>query len=65
MKYICGFCNWIYDEIIEGMDFDNLEEDWECPICRSKKIKFMRVIEGTQKIDINSFGLKEDKEHNL
>jgi len=45
MKYICGFCGWVYDEIIEGIKFETLAKDWECPICRSKKIKFHKIIE--------------------
>lgn len=41
MKYICDACGYIYDEelgdpengIEPGTKFENLPEDYECPIC--------------------------------
>ena len=40
-KYVCGPCGWEYDEelgapehgIAPGTKFEDLPEDFECPIC--------------------------------
>jgi rubredoxin len=48
MKYICSNCGYIYDPeegdlengIEEGTDFDDLPEDWTCPICYVSKDLF-------------------------
>jgi flavin reductase (DIM6/NTAB) family NADH-FMN oxidoreductase RutF/rubredoxin len=37
-KYKCPTCSYIYDEKKEGVKFDDLPDDWECPICGEKKI---------------------------
>lgn len=47
-KYKCSVCGYIYDpkagdpssEIAPGTEFDNLPEDWVCPVCGSTKDKF-------------------------
>ena len=41
MKYVCDACGWVYDEaeglpeqgIAPGTKFEDLPEDFECPIC--------------------------------
>ena len=33
MKYICTVCGHVYDEAVEGTPFDQLPEDWLCPLC--------------------------------
>ena len=30
-------CEWIYDEEVEGMPFNDLPEDWMCPLCGADK----------------------------
>lgn len=50
-KYKCTFCGYIYEPekgdkeaaIIEGTEFNDLPEDWTCPICRMGKEKFKEV----------------------
>lgn len=40
-KYICSACGWVYDiqqgdpdfGVAPGVCFDNLPEDWNCPVC--------------------------------
>ena len=40
-KYVCNPCGWIYDPAIgdpengiaAGTAFENLPEDWVCPLC--------------------------------
>lgn len=48
MKYVCDICGWVYDEelgvpemgIAGGTKFDELPEDFECPLCSVSKDNF-------------------------
>lgn len=48
MKYVCDACGWTYDEekgdadfnIAPGTKFEDLPEDFECPICGVGKDMF-------------------------
>ena len=48
MKYVCDVCGWIYDEaegyadggIAPGTKFEDLPEDFECPLCSVGKDQF-------------------------
>lgn len=42
-KYRCQLCGHIYDEEIEGVKFDDLAEDWKCPMCFAPKNMFELV----------------------
>lgn len=43
MQYICEICGWIYDEdmgdksldIGPGTKFDELSQDFKCPVCNA------------------------------
>lgn len=37
-EYICEVCGYVY----HGSDFENLPDDWVCPICGVKKDKFRK-----------------------
>ena len=47
-KYVCGPCGWVYDEaegapdmgIAPGTKFEDLPDDFECPICGVSKEMF-------------------------
>ncbi len=39
-RYRCSVCGDIYDESVESVPFDELPDDWVCPICRSPKEYF-------------------------
>lgn len=47
-KYICTACSWVYDPavgdpdsgIAPGTSFDDIPDDWECPICGVTKDMF-------------------------
>lgn len=40
-KYVCDVCGWVYDPasgdpdggISPGMPFEQLPDDWTCPLC--------------------------------
>lgn len=48
MKYVCEVCGWVYDEelgypeggIAPGTKFEDLPEDFECPLCGVAKDQF-------------------------
>ena len=47
-KYVCVVCGWVYDEelgdpengIAPGTKFEDLPEDFECPLCGVGKEDF-------------------------
>jgi rubredoxin len=44
-KYKCIICGHIYDEAVEKVKFEDLPEDWKCPLCGVGKDKFQKVEE--------------------
>jgi glutamate synthase domain-containing protein 2/rubredoxin len=42
-KYRCRICHFIYVEKTEGIFFDDLFEDWTCPVCGAPKSEFLRL----------------------
>ena len=48
MKYVCDVCGWEYDEavgdpdngIAAGTKFEDLPEDFACPLCGAEKPAF-------------------------
>lgn len=50
-KYVCDVCGWIYDEelgdsdlgIAPGTKFEELPDDFECPLCFVGKDNFSEV----------------------
>ena len=44
-KYRCTVCGHIYDEEMEAVKFENLPEDWVCPLCGVSKDMFEKVEE--------------------
>ena len=51
-KYICELCGYEYDPrvgdpdngIDPGTDFEDLADDWECPLCGAGKDDFEAVV---------------------
>lgn len=47
-RYVCNFCNYIYDPakgdpdsgIAPGTPFEQIPEDWYCPDCGASKADF-------------------------
>ena len=44
-KYRCKICGYIYDETKEKVKFNDLPDDWTCPLCGAPKSMFEEVIE--------------------
>ena len=45
MKYKCKACGYIYDDEKEGTKFEDLPDDWTCPLCGAGKSDFEKVEE--------------------
>ena len=43
MKYICNVCGYIYDDEKEDVKFEDLPEDWTCPVCGVPKSEFTKM----------------------
>lgn len=43
MKYVCEACNWVYDEEKESVKFNDLPDDYTCPICGADKNAFKEM----------------------
>lgn len=43
MKYKCNLCGWIYDEEEQDTKFEDLPEDWTCPMCGAPKSEFTKL----------------------
>ena len=49
MKYVCEICGYVYDpaqgdpdsDIPAGTSFEDLPDDWTCPICGAPKDSFV------------------------
>ena len=39
----CTACGYLYDEDVEGTKFEDLEDDWTCPVCGVGKDMFEKI----------------------
>jgi len=52
-KYVCDVCGYIYDPaegdedngVVSGTAFEDLPEDWVCPLCGAEKSEFSEMDE--------------------
>ena len=42
-KYVCEVCDFIFDEEKEGIRWEDLPEEWVCPVCDSPKRYYHKV----------------------
>ena len=42
-KYRCKICGYIYDDAKEIVKFEDLPEDWVCPLCGASKDMFKKM----------------------
>ncbi len=45
VKHQCTICGYIYDDAKEKIRFDDLADDWKCPLCGVGKDKFIKISE--------------------
>ena len=41
--WVCKICGYVYDEAKEGVPFEELPDDWTCPVCKHPKGDFERL----------------------
>lgn len=46
MKYVCTICGYVYDDAKNPVPFEQLPEDWTCPLCGAPKSAFEKVDDG-------------------
>jgi rubredoxin len=39
----CTVCGYIYDDAKEGTKFEDLPDDWACPVCNAPKDAFVKI----------------------
>lgn len=42
-KYQCTICGYVYDEEVEKVKFEDLPDDWTCPLCGVGKDSFVEI----------------------
>lgn len=42
-KWECQVCGYVYDEEKEGKRFEELPDDWVCPVCGALKSEFRKI----------------------
>ena len=50
-KYRCKTCGFIYDESKEKILFNNLPDDWVCPLCNDTKEEFELIEENIEVLE--------------
>ena len=43
MVFKCSVCGYIYDDAKEEVKFEDLKEDWICPLCGATKDLFEKI----------------------
>lgn len=43
MRYECTVCGYIYDDTVEKVKFEDLPDDWTCPLCGVGKDMFKKL----------------------
>lgn len=39
----CAMCKWLYKEKEQGARFEELPDDWKCPVCKAGKNVFEKI----------------------
>jgi len=59
--YRCEVCDYIYDEDKEGVKWEDLPDDWVCPVCDSSQSEFVLVEKAGEKSETPEESSKEEK----
>ena len=51
VQWMCGVCRYVYDSesgdprsnIVKGTAFEDLPDNWVCPVCKAGKEKFFDI----------------------
>lgn len=61
-KWVCGVCGYEYKEETEQRPFEELTEDWKCPVCEADKENFSEVGGDVIDSDDGAEAMEEEKE---
>ncbi|MCR5396912.1 MAG: rubredoxin [Lachnospiraceae bacterium] len=53
VRYICQICGYVYDDDKEAIPFDQLPDDWKCPLCGATKADFKAESVGEDKVQVS------------
>ena len=59
-KYICSVCEYVHDEEKTGQKWDDLPDEWVCPVCDSPKNYFSKIDEGGAEPELQDDRVEED-----
>lgn len=59
-KYECTICGYIYDDAKESVKFEDLPDDWTCPICGAPKAVFREIKEVEEIESVENLDEEED-----
>lgn len=60
MKYICQICGYIYDDAKEKVPFEELPDDWKCPLCGASKSDFKPESNGNEKKAVTTLEIVDE-----
>ncbi|PQP34160.1 FMN-binding glutamate synthase family protein, partial [Desulfobacteraceae bacterium SEEP-SAG9] len=60
-EFQCEVCNFIFNEEIEKINWEDLKDDWMCPVCGSPK-NYFKPVDGLSGIPDTAEGLQETDE---
>ena len=60
MKYICQICGYIYDDAKEKVPFEELPDDWKCPLCGAAKSDFKPESNGNEKKAVTTLEIVDE-----
>ena len=56
-RYRCTVCGEIYDDEDEGVRFEDLPDDWVCPLCHSPKSAYVPMDDGPSQVQKGPSGV--------
>ena len=60
-EFQCEVCNFIFNEEIEKINWEDLKDDWMCPVCGSPK-NYFKPVDGSSEIPDTAEGLQATDE---
>lgn len=61
-KYICSVCEYVHDEEKTGQKWEDLPDDWVCPVCESPKSYFSKADEAQSAPEPHDDGVEKQSD---
>ena len=59
-RYICSVCEYVHDEEKTGQKWEDLPDDWACPVCESPKSYFSKADEADSAPESQEDGVEKE-----